>query len=90
MTCTNSQQAVCVLCGCGRVCGRVCSELRQVVVPQALQDLDQALESKHISPVRPVVHRRVTAEPLEGGVGEVDHTYVHQGGALRLGSGRSG
>lgn len=69
---------------------RSCSELRQVVVPQALQDLDQALQSKHVAPVRPVVHSRVAAETLEGGVGEVDHTHVHQGGLLGLAGRRRG
>lgn len=60
----------------------------QVVVPQAFQDLDKALQSKHVAPVWPIMYGCVAAETLEGGVGEVDHANVHQGGLLGQGSGR--
>ncbi len=74
------------------MCARVCvgSELWQVVVPQALQDLDQALQSKHVAPVRSVMHCRVATETFKGGVSKVDHTYIHQGGLLGLGGRRRG
>lgn len=60
----------------------LCSELRQVVVPQALEDLDQILQPEHVAPVRAIVYRRIAAEPLTGRVGKVDHTNVHQGRLL--------
>lgn len=74
------------LCVClhARAQLRVGVELQQVVVSKALQDLDQAFQSKHVAPVRPIVHRCVTAKPLEGGVSKVDHTHLHPGGLLGL------
>ncbi|TNN44705.1 hypothetical protein EYF80_045087 [Liparis tanakae] len=71
----NQQQAAC---------------LRHGVALQTLQDLDQALQSEHVAAVRPVVHRRVAAETLEGGVGEVDHAHVHQGGLFGPGAAAGG
>lgn len=74
--------------GASRVCLHARARLRagvrlqQAVVPQALQDLDQAFQSEHVAPVRPVVHRCVAAKPLEGGVSKVDHAHLHPGGPL--------
>lgn len=60
-------------------------ELRQAVVPQALEDEDQVLQPEHVTPVRPVVNCRVAAETLVGGVSKVNHTDVHQGRLLKCG-----
>lgn len=73
-----------VFCVCLHARAFVVFLLQQVVVSKTLQDLDQALQSKDITPIGPIMHRRVTAKTLEGGVSKVDHTHLHPGGPLGL------
>ncbi len=48
-----------------------------VLVTDFLQNVDEALQSEHVSTVRSVVDGLVIAEAFEGAVGEVDHAHIH-------------
>lgn len=48
------------------------------------KDVDEALESKHVAPVGPVVHRLVVPEAFEGAVGKVYHAHVDAWGRGRV------
>ncbi len=78
----NTENTPLSLCQCQHICFSMkTSTERQVrllvLVTDFLQNVDEALQSKHVSAVRSVVDSLVITETFKGAVGKVYHAHIH-------------